>query len=466
MEQPEDLMDRIVSLCKRKGFIFQSSEIYGGIGSCYDYGPLGVELLRNVKEAWWRAIVTSRRDIVGLDSAIIQSPRVWEASGHVQNFSDPLVDCRECKARFRADRLEEARCPEEKYGNRPATACQAAGLFTEPRQFNLMFQTQLGPVEGSGSIAYLRPETAQGIFTNFLNVVNASRMKPPFGIAQIGKSFRNEITPGNFVFRTREFEQMEMEYFVPPDEEESWYEYWVAARLRWYEELGVNPDCLRIRQHDADELAHYSTGCTDVEYRFPFGWDELEGIAKRGSYDLSRHSEFSGTRLQFYDEESKTHYLPHVVEPAAGVTRIAMVFLIDAYEEEQIGVDKKGKPDLRTVLHFHPVIAPITVAVFPLVKRDGMPERADRIEAMLRLGGLRTFYDEKGAIGRRYRRQDEIGTPWCVTIDGQTFEDGTVTVRERDSMKQERVHENELCARLQDRLSHWAPSEETRGDDS
>jgi len=451
----DDLMDRIVSLCKRRGFIFQSSEIYGGLASCYDYGPLGVELLRNVKEAWWRSMVTSRRDIVGLDSAIIQSPKVWEASGHLDNFTDPLVDCRECKSRFRADKLGEYVCPNKKFKKRPVTECQADGFFTEPRAFNLMFKTHMGPVEGAGAEAYLRPETAQGIFINFLNVVTASRLRPPFGIAQIGKSFRNEITPGNFVFRTREFEQMEMEYFIPPGEDEKWYEYWVQNRFQWYKGLGVNPERLRLRPHDKEELAHYSTGCTDVEYEFPFGWDELEGIAKRGSFDLTQHSEHSNAKLTFYDEEAKAHYTPHVVEPAAGVTRSAMTFLIDAYEEEQIGVDKKGKPDIRTVLHFHPTIAPITVAVFPLVKKEGMPDVADRIEARLREDGFKTFYDEKGAIGRRYRRQDEVGTPWCVTVDGDTLADGTVTIRDRDSMEQSRIHENELSDHLREKLQAW-----------
>lgn len=458
-ERPEDLMEKIVSLCKRKGFIFQSSEIYGGLNSCYDYGPLGVELLRNVKEMWWRSMVTSRRDVVGLDSAILQSPKVWEASGHLENFTDPLVDCKVCKGRFREDKLDEAVCREKKYKKRPASECQKEGFFTEARNFNLMFKTQLGPVEGSGADAYLRPETAQGIFTNFVNVVNAQRMKPPFGIAQIGKSFRNEITPGNFVFRTREFEQMEMEFFVPPGEDDRWYEYWVEARRQWYIDLGLREEHLRIRAHADDELAHYSTGCSDVEYLFPWGWDELEGIAKRGNFDLTRHSEHSGNKLSFYDEDSKQHYLPHVVEPAAGVTRTAMAFLIDAYEEQELGPDKKGKMDLRTVLHFHPHIAPMTVAVFPLVKKEGMPELADEIEETLRLGGLRTFYDQKGAIGRRYRRQDEIGTPWCVTVDGTTLEDGTVTVRDRDSMEQLRVPKDELLPWFQARIRDWKQQE-------
>ena len=451
----DDLMDRIVSLCKRRGFIFQSSEIYGGLSSCYDYGPLGVELLRNVKDAWWQAMVVGRRDIVGLDSAIIQSPQVWEASGHVCGFSDPLVDCKVCKSRFREDKLEGVICPEGKYKKRAVSECRDEGFFTEPRQFNLMFKTQLGPVADSASVAYLRPETAQGIFVNFLNVLNSSRLKPPFGIAQIGKSFRNEITPGNFVFRTREFEQMEMEYFVPVAEAFKWYEYWVQLRFNWYRELGVNPEKLRLRQHEAGELAHYAAACTDIEYLFPFGWDELEGISNRTDYDLVKHSEASNVKLRYYDEESKSHYVPHVIEPAAGVGRCAMTFLIDAYEEQEIGIDKKGKPDVRTVLHFHPNIAPITVAVFPLVKKEGMPEIADRIETDLRQRGFRTFYDQKSAIGRRYRRQDEVGTPWCITVDGQTLEDSSVTIRERDSMEQLRVPESELASWLDERVKAW-----------
>ena len=454
-KKPEDLMDRIVSLCKRRGFIFQASEIYGGLSSCYDYGPLGVELKRNVKEAWWEDMVTSRRDIVGLDSAILQSPTVWEVSGHVTGFSDPLVDCKVCKARFREDQLEAHVCPNKKYKKRPALECRAEGFFTEPRQFNLMFKTFMGPVEDSAAVVYLRPETAQGIFTNFLNVLNSSRLKPPFGIAQIGKSFRNEITPGNFVFRMREFEQMEMEFFCPIEEEPKWYEYWVQKRFDWYTKLGVNPDKLRLRPHGEDELAHYSIGCTDVEYLFPFGWSELEGIARRTDFDLKRHSEASGTDLSYFDEGTKQRYTPYVVEPAAGVDRAAMTFLVDAYEEQELGVDKKGRPDIRTVLHFHPRIAPITVAVFPLVKKDGMPEKASEIEAMLRKEGMRTFFDQKGAIGRRYRRQDEVGTPYCVTIDGKTLEDDTVTLRDRDSMEQVRVHKEELLEALKEKIANF-----------
>ena len=457
MAQPPDLMDRIVSLCKRRGFVFQSSEIYGGINSCYDYGPLGVELKRNVKEAWWRAMVVARDDVVGLDSAIIQHPDVWKSSGHLEGFADLMVDCRVCKARFREDHLAESACadPELKgKGDKPASECQQEGRMTEARRFNLMFKTFAGPVEDAAHVVYLRPETAQGIFTNFVNVLNSSRLKPPFGIAQIGKSFRNEITPGNFVFRTREFEQMEMEYFVPPEEEDRWYDYWVKERLEWYVQLGMRREKLSLRVHDEEELAHYSTGTTDIEFEFPFGVSELEGIAKRGCFDLTQHSEASGKDLSFFDEGDKKRYVPHVVEPAAGCDRAAMAFLVDAYDEEEVP-GKGDKTETRTVLRFHPRIAPITVAVFPLVKKEGMPERAKEIQLALQDAGLRTFYDQKGAIGRRYRRQDEVGTPWCLTVDGDTLADGTVTVRDRDSMQQDRVPAVELEAHLRDRVNAW-----------
>ncbi len=446
-ERTPELMDRIVSLCKRRGFVFQSSEIYGGINSCYDYGPLGAELKRNVKEAWWRAMVVERDDIVGLDSAIIQHPEVWRSSGHVAGFADLLVDCKKCRSRHRFDHLEDkTRCP----------ACGAVGELTEPRAFNLMFETHAGPVKDSASVVYLRPETAQGIFTNFMNVVNSARMAPPFGVAQIGKSFRNEITPGNFVFRTREFEQMEMEFFVPPTDDVKWYEYWRKERFAWYLRYGVRESKLRLREHASDELAHYSKGCTDVEYQYPFGWGELEGIAMRGSFDLEAHSKGSGKDLSFFDEATKSRYVPHVVEPAAGCDRTAMTFLVDAYDEETVSDEESGKSETRTVLRFHPRIAPITVALFPLVKKAGMPERARELQRTLMDAGFRTFYDEKGAIGRRYRRQDEVGTPWCITIDGPTVEgDGTVTLRDRDSMKQERIAPAELVALLQLRLREW-----------
>lgn len=445
MAKQQDLMEKIVSLCKRKGFVFPASEIYGGIGNTYDYGPLGVELLRRVKDAWWSKMVTERSDVVGLDSAIIQNPQTWVTSGHVGGFSDPMVDCKKCKGRFRADKLEDARCP-EKPSKRPG---QCEGELTEPREFNLMFKTHVGPVEGSGSVAYLRPETAQGIFLNFKNVMDSSRLKPPFGIAQIGKSFRNEITPGNFVFRTREFEQAEMEFFVPPSEDEQWYKHWCDARFSWYTELGVDPDKLRMREHEGSELAHYAKATSDVEYEYPFGWGELEGIANRTDFDLSRHSEASGTDLVYFDPQTKEKYTPYVIEPAGGITRMALTFLIDAYEEEEL------EKDTRTVLHLHPKIAPTTVGVFPLVKKEGMPEKAKEVAEQLRLAGLSIFYDEKAAIGRRYRRQDENGTPFCVTIDGDTLADGVTTVRHRDSMEQEKVKVDELVTYLTEAIRAW-----------
>ena len=451
-----DLMERIVSLCKRRGFVFQSSEIYGGINSCYDYGPLGAELKRNVKDAWWDAMVVRRDDVVGLDSAIIQHPDVWKASGHLAGFADMLVDCKRCKARFRADHVDALACQDSEFAGRSAAICRKEGYMTEPRAFNLMFETHAGAVKDSASVVYLRPETAQGIFTNFLNVLNSARLAPPFGVAQIGKSFRNEITPGNLVFRTREFEQMEMEFFVPPDDEDRWYEYWVAERYDWYLRYGVRSDKLRKRVHAPDELAHYSTGCTDVEYQYPFGWGELEGIAKRGAFDLNAHAGGSGREMSYFDEATKTRYVPHVVEPAAGCDRAAMTFLVDAYDEETI-TDDGGKTDVRTVLRFHPRIAPITVAVFPLVKKAGMPDKAREVQAALRDAGLRTFYDEKGAIGRRYRRQDEVGTPYCVTIDGDSVEgDGSVTVRDRDSMVQARVAPAEVVDFIRGRIRGWS----------
>ncbi len=434
-----------MSLCKRRGFVFQASEIYGGIGNTYDYGPLGVELLRRVKDSWWSAMVREREDVVGLDSAIIQNPKTWITSGHVGGFSDPMVDCKKCKSRFRADKLEDARCP-EKPSKRPG-ACE--GELTEPRAFNLMFETNVGPVKDSSSIAYLRPETAQGIFLNFKNVLESSRLKPPFGIAQIGKSFRNEITPGNFVFRTREFEQAEMEFFVPPGTEQHWFDYWVGERHRWYLELGIRPERLRIRAHDKDELAHYSNFTSDIEYEYPFGWGELEGVASRTDFDLKRHSEASGVDLVYFDPQTKEHFTPFVIEPAGGVNRIALTLLIDAYEEEQLA------DDVRVVLRLHPAVAPITVGVLPLVKKEGMPEKAKEIGAKLRRAGLTTYYDEKAAIGRRYRRMDEAGTPYCITIDGQTFEDDTVTVRERDSMAQSRVAVKDLVEHLAAATQAW-----------
>jgi glycyl-tRNA synthetase len=438
-------METIVSLCKRRGFVFPASEIYGGIGNTYDYGPLGVELKRRVKEAWWARMVTMRDDVVGLDSAIIQNPKTWETSGHVQGFSDPMVDCKKCKGRFRADKLEDARCP-ERPSKRPG---ECGGELTEPRAFNLMFKTHVGAMEGAASIAYLRPETAQGIFLNFKNVLESSRQKPPFGIAQIGKSFRNEITPGNFVFRTREFEQAEMEFFLPPAQNEHWYQYWRKERHQWYVDYGIDPARLRLREHAADELAHYSTGCTDVEYEYPFGWGELEGIACRTDFDLKRHSEASGMDLRYFDPDTKEKYFPWVVEPAAGIDRTALTFLIDAYDEEQVEGEK------RVVLRLHPEIAPITVGVLPLVKKEGMPERAREIDQELRAARFTTFYDESAAIGRRYRRLDEVGTPYCVTVDGDTLKDDVVTVRHRDSMRQDRVPARELVQHLQQAARAW-----------
>jgi glycyl-tRNA synthetase len=422
-----DLMSTIVSLAKRRGFVFQSSEIYGGLNSCWDYGPLGVELKRNVKDAWWRAMVTNRRDIVGIDASILMHPRVWEASGHLSGFSDPLVDCKKCKERFRADHLENLdKCP------------KCGGELTEVRRFNLMFKTFMGPVEDSSATVYMRPETAQGIFVNFLNVQQSSRLKPPFGIAQIGKSFRNEITPGNFTYRTREFEQMEMEFFSPPDQDAKWYEYWREARLQWYKDYGIKPEHLRLRDHEKDELAHYAKACVDVEYLFPFGWSELEGVANRTDYDLKQHSQFSGKDLSFFDDETKSHYFPYVIEPAAGADRATLAFLVDAYDVEGEGKDE------RVVLRFHPALAPIKAAILPLVKRDGMPEIGEKIYRDLLDHSIKSFYDHASSIGRRYARQDEAGTPFCVTVDSQTLEDQTVTVRERDSREQYRVASDQI----------------------
>jgi glycyl-tRNA synthetase len=435
-------MEKIVSLCKRRGFIFPSSEIYGGIGSSYDYGHYGVLLKNNVKAQWWRALLQERDDVVALDSAIIQHPRTWEASGHVAGFTDPLVDCRTCKRRFRADKLEDGTCGEKpSFGAGQGPNCD----LTEARNFNLMFQTTVGPVQDDGSVVYLRPETAQGIFLNFKHYLQFSRKKPPFGIAQIGKSFRNEITPGNFVFRMREFEQMEMEFFVAPGDAQQWYEFWKQARYDWYVRLGIRPDHLRLRPHEADELSHYSTGTSDVEYLYPIGWQELEGIANRGNYDLTQHAEHSRQNLEYVDTASGERYLPHVIEPAAGADRATLAFLCDAYDEDEI------EGETRTVLRLHPLLAPVKAAVLPLVKKDGQPELAREIIAELR-DRLQVEYDEGGAIGRRYRRQDEIGTPWSITVDHQSLEDRTVTVRDRDTLLQERVPIAALAGDLDARL--------------
>ncbi|HUI10607.1 MAG TPA: glycine--tRNA ligase [Bacteroidota bacterium] len=442
-------MEKIVSLAKRRGYVFQSSEIYGGLNGCWDYGPLGVELLRNIKERWWEAM-TLREDVEGIDASILMHPRVWEASGHVENFTDPMVDCRECKARFRADQIADAPCGSPAYKNRPASRCQADGKFTEARRFNLMFRTFIGPVEDSSAAVFLRPETAQGIYVNFLNVQASSRQRPPFGIAQIGKAFRNEINTKNFLFRTREFEQMEMQYFVPPGTDERWFGEWKEERFRWFLGLGMTPAKLRWHRHGPGELAHYARDAYDIEYEFPFGWGEIEGIHNRGDYDLSRHEQFSGKAMKFYDEQTKEKYTPLVIETSAGASRSFMAFLVDAYREEQ-APSAEGKMETRVVLALHPRLAPVKAAVFPLVNRDGMPEIARAITADLRKS-RRVFYDDSGAVGRRYRRQDEAGTPFCITVDSTTLADGTVTVRERDSMRQERVAKEALARYLGDRI--------------
>jgi glycyl-tRNA synthetase len=424
------LMEKLVSLCKRRGFVFQSSEIYGGLGSVWDYGPLGVELKKNVKDRWWHAMVHERDDIEGLDAAILMHPKVWEASGHVAGFTDPLVDCRHCKNRFRADdpRIKgtpgqpDAQCP----------VCGTRGSLTEPRLFNLMFKTFMGPVEDSAAIVYLRPETAQGIYVNYLNVLQASRQRIPFGIAQIGKAFRNEITPGNFIFRTREFEQMEMQFFVQPGTDAEWFERWREWRMAWHRGLGLTPTKLQWHQHTGSELAHYAKAAFDVQYQFPFGWQEIEGIHNRGDFDLGRHQEYSGKKLEYFDQAENRRYLPYVVETSAGADRVTLTLLVDAYREEEV------EGETRVVLGLSPAVAPIKAGVFPLVKKDGMPELATTVYHDLRRE-LACFYDDSGAIGRRYRRMDEAGTPFGVTIDGETLSNRTVTVRHRDSMQQERV---------------------------
>ena len=439
-----DVMDKLVSLAKRRGFIFQSSEIYGGLGSVWDYGPLGVELKRNVKDRWWRAMVQQRDDIEGLDAAILMHPKVWEASGHIAGFTDPLVDCRQCKNRFRADdeRLKgtpgtpDAQCP----------VCGSKGTLTAPRLFNLMFKTFMGPVEDAAAVVYLRPETAQGIYVNYLNVLQASRQKIPFGIAQIGKAFRNEITPGNFVFRTREFEQMEMQFFVKPGTEDEWFEFWRAARMQWHQELGVRKEKLRFHAHTKDELAHYAKAAYDIEYEFPFGWHEFEGVHNRTDFDLSRHQQSSGKKLEYVETATNERFIPYVVETSVGADRTALVVLCDAYHEEEVAGEK------RVVLRLHPALAPVKAAVFPLVNKEGMPEFARRLYHDLR-ARFNAFYDDSGSIGRRYRRQDEAGTPFGVTVDGQTLQDGTVTVRDRDTLVQVRVAAEQLAAHLSERLA-------------
>lgn len=431
-------MEKIVNLCKRRGFVFPSSEIYGGFASTWDYGPLGIELKRNIRESWWRYMVTSRENVVGIESAILMHPRVWEASGHIAGFSDPLVDCRACKRRFRADQIppkEERQCPK-------GMDCD----LTEARQFNLMFKTFVGPVEDDAAVAFLRPETAQGMFVNFLNVQQASRLKPPFGIAQIGKSFRNEITPGNFIFRTREFEQMEMEFFVKPGTDDEWFEFWREQRMKWYiDRLGVKVANLRFYDHPKEDLAHYSKATTDIEYLYPFGWGELEGIANRTDFDLRQHAEYSGKDLTFFDEETRERYKPYVIEPAAGVDRILLITLLNAYDEDV----QDNEP--RIVLRLHPRIAPIKVGIFPLLRKDGHPEKALEIRDLLK-ERFSVFYDQAGSIGRRYRRQDEVGTPFGLTVDHQTLQDNTVTLRDRDTLEQVRISVERLIPELVSRL--------------
>ena len=432
---PASDLEQIVNLCKRRGFVYPSAEIYGGFRSSYDYGPLGSLMLRNVKDAWVRSMVQQRDDVVLIDAAILGPPQVFEASGHLANFSDPLVDCTVCNRRFREDQLEARDCPQKMKG------C----TFTEARAFNLMFQTHAGPVEGEGATVYMRPETAQGMFVNFANVLQTSRKKPPFGIAQVGKSFRNEITPGNFIFRTREFEQMEMEFFVPPAESAKWYEYWCETRMQWYIDLGIPADMLRLRAHDADELSHYSSGTSDIEFKFPWGWGELEGIAQRTNFDLNRHAEFSKQKLDYFDQATNERYVPYVVEPAAGANRTMAAFLLAAYDEDVVNDEP------RTVLRLHPRLAPYQVAILPLSKKDSLTPLADSLFATL---GKRYYcdYDETQAIGRRYRRQDEIGTPFCITVDFDSLEDGQVTIRERDTTKQERVSIDQIEQVLSEKL--------------
>ncbi|MCF8260053.1 MAG: glycine--tRNA ligase [Melioribacteraceae bacterium] len=487
------VVEKVVSLAKRRGFVFQSSEIYGGLNGCWDYGPLGVELLRNIKEEWWK-FMTFREDIEGLDASILMHPRVWQASGHVDNFSDPMIDCKQCKSRYRLDTLSDLVNQKRKkktinalkealgdgnegvekinsfFVNSDAEGeaklddvfehiledevlsrlmlkhlncpnCGNAESFTEPRSFNLMFKTFVGPVESTENTVFLRPETAQGIFVNFLNVQGASRQKLPFGIAQIGKAFRNEINTKNFLFRTREFEQMEMQYFVKPEDDKKHYDTWKEARIQWFKDLGMTAEKLRFHDHPADKLAHYAKEATDIEYQFPFGWGEIEGIHNRTNFDLSKHQEFSGKSQQYYDDETKEKFVPFIIETSAGASRSFMAFLVDAYSEEEV------KGETRVVLRFHPKLAPIKVAILPLVNKDGMPEIARKIEADLR-PHMKVFYDDKGAVGRRYRRQDEAGTPFCLTVDTQTLEDNTVTVRERDSMEQERIAIDDLLVHL------------------
>ncbi|HXJ30504.1 MAG TPA: glycine--tRNA ligase [Gemmatimonadales bacterium] len=443
MPAADNVMEKLVSLAKRRGFVFQSSEVYGGLGSVWDYGPLGVELKKNIKERWWRSMVHEREDIEGLDAAILMHPKVWEASGHVAGFTDPLVDCKQCKNRFRADdpRIKgtpgtpDAQCP----------VCGMKGTLTAPRLFNLMFKTFMGPVEEAAAVVYLRPETAQGIYVNYLNVLQASRQKIPFGIAQIGKAFRNEITPGNFIFRTREFEQMEMQFFVKPGTDQEWFDFWKAQRMAWVQALGLKAEKLRFHQHGKDELAHYAKDAYDIQYEFPFGWQEFEGIHNRTDFDLTRHQQASGKKLEYVETTTNERFIPYIIETSAGADRTTLVVMVDAYVEEEVEGEK------RVVMRFHPALAPLKAAVFPLVNKDGMPELARRIYDGLRRH-FNVFYDDGGSIGRRYRRQDEAGTPYGITIDGQSTQDQTVTVRDRDTLLQDRVGADQLVEYLKKKI--------------
>jgi glycyl-tRNA synthetase len=451
-EQAQDkvTLEKVVALCKRRGFIFQSSEIYGGLASTYDYGHYGVLLKNNVKAEWWRAVIQERDDMVALDAAILMHPKTWEASGHLEGFTDPLVQCLgECKKRWREDHVREEQLgAEDAEGEIRCPEC--GGELSEPMNFNLMFETHMGPTRESGSEVYLRPETAQGIFVNFKNVLQFARKKPPFGIAQIGKAFRNEITPGNFIFRTREFEQMEIEFFVPPDEAPEWHKRWMDERMRWYTDLGIRPDHLQLREHGPDELSHYSSATSDIEYLFPMGFSELEGIANRGDFDLRQHAKFSGEKLEYVDSSDGSRYVPHVIEPSAGADRATLAFMVDAYDEEEV----EGRE--RVLLRLHPRLAPVKVAVLPLVNKDGQPEKAREIYEDLRTR-MPAEFDSGGSIGKRYRRQDEIGTPWGVTVDHQTMDDDTVTLRDRDTLDQSRIAIAELGDELERRLDEpWS----------
>ena len=435
-------MDKLLSLAKRRGFLFQSSEIYGGLNATWDYGPLGAQLKRNVKDAWWRSMLQLRDDTVAFDAAILMHPATWQASGHLGNFTDPLVECRSCQQRFRADHVDSQACPN----------CQ--GELTDPRQFNLMFKTFMGAVEDTASEIYLRPETAQGIYVNFKNVLNSARRKLPFGIAQIGKAFRNEITPGNSTFRTREFEIMELEFFVKPGADDDWLQYWVEQRLEWFVSLGVDPNNLRLRKHESDELAHYAKEVYDIEYRFPWGWAELEGIANRTDFDLRQHAEHSGQDLTYFDDQTKERFYPYVIEPSCGADRAALVFLIDAYKEETVPTAKPtGKTETRNLLRLHRSLAPVTVAVLPLSRNQRLVPTARRVDGLIRQR-FNTLFDDAQSIGRRYRRQDEIGTPFCVTVDFDTLDDEQVTLRDRDTMLQLRIPINRIVPAIEDKLRH------------